>query len=297
MLSPYAPCNSDQPATIDSGAIALSAASEVLVAGHAGAVSACDVWFNVPADWEDRVSLRVYARLGASRVLVRQVALARVGGTAGPGGTLSGLAMSIRGRPCNGFEVTAVATAGPSLSNGRFFLQVWHAAVEPSTSGGGPIPEVPTAVPMVAATLLAVDSTGALRQVRADSNGRLLAGTSEGGGEYLLLAAPAGVSENVFTRIAALRLAMPAGVAATLTATLETSNPSNAAQLRLFDVTDAAVVSDATLSTTSTLGEELTTGVSTSTAQKIYELQLRLANDGAPARAICTRAVIRLDPI
>lgn len=288
-------CN-HRPAVVESMPVSLGSTAEVLVASEVGAFSACDVHFNVPAAWEERVTVRVYARLGASRVLMRQVALERVGATPGSGGTVSGLAVSVRGRPCSGFEVTVQATAGDALEDGRFYLQVWHSAVEPSTSGGGPVPEVATAVPMVAATLLAVDSTGALREVRADSAGRLLAGTGDLDREYLVLAGSAGVSENVFTRIATLDLAIPAGVAATLVAIVETSHPDNAAELRLFNVTDEEMASNAVITTASTLAEELTTGVATSTLLKSYELQVRVASEAPSARAVCTRATIRLNP-
>lgn len=163
------------PLTVESEAITLGGTSEVVVASEAGTYSCADVWFNVASSWIPRVTVRLYARLGASRVLVRQVTLSAAPTTTGGDGSLSGIAISLRGRPCTAFEVTCQATAGAVLTGGLFYLQAWHSHAEPSTSGGADVPETPTAVPMLAAAMVARnESTGDLTEVATDSLGRLI---------------------------------------------------------------------------------------------------------------------------
>lgn len=114
------------PMTFESEAITLNDTAEVIVASEAGAFSCADVWFHVPEDWLSRVTVRLYARLGSIRVLVRQVVLQTAPHTEGAGGAQSGIALSVRGRPCTGFDVTCQASAGDTLVDGLVYLQAWH---------------------------------------------------------------------------------------------------------------------------------------------------------------------------
>lgn len=163
------------PITVESEPIGLNDTSEVVVASDAGAFSCADVWVNVPETWLTRVTVRLYARLGAARVLLRQVALSNVGVTIGTDTSRSGVAISVRGRPCTGLEVTCQASDGTALTNGLVYLQAWHALTEPSSSGGAPVPEVPTPLPLTAATLVGRNqTTGALTPIATDGLGRLV---------------------------------------------------------------------------------------------------------------------------
>lgn len=169
------PCESGLPVTVEWGPASLTAGTEVLVASEAGPYSCADVWCNVPLSWVDRVTARLYARLGAARILLRQVPLRKVQLAANGATHLSGLAVSIRGRPCSAFELTLEASTGDILQDGTFYLQVWHSATEPSSAGGAVVPEVEAPLPMVAAALVGRDSaSGALTEVSTDSAGRLI---------------------------------------------------------------------------------------------------------------------------
>jgi hypothetical protein len=108
----------------DSGAIGLTSDAETTVLETVGEVSSADVWFVTPVAWPEQVIVRLYARLGAMRVLLGTLLLRDARGLE-DGGNVSGLALSVRGRPCTGFELTLQRLpGGPSLENGRFVLQV-----------------------------------------------------------------------------------------------------------------------------------------------------------------------------
>jgi hypothetical protein len=167
--------NLSLPLTVESEPITLNDTDEVIVASDAGTFSCCDVWFNVASGWVPRVTVRLYARLGAARVLVRQVGLANAPVTIGADSSRSGIAISLRGTPCNAFEVTCQASAGVALDNGLFYLQAWHSTVEPSSSGGAEVPETPVSVPLVAATMVGRnETTGELTEIATDAAGRIM---------------------------------------------------------------------------------------------------------------------------
>lgn len=79
-------------------------------------------------------------------------------------------------------------------------------------------------------------------------------------------------------------------------ALIETTNASDAVEIRLFNIDTASVVVGSTLSTantTTTLASaDITNQIDTSSS--IYEVQLRLANTGSPNSALCKRAEIRV---
>lgn len=79
-------------------------------------------------------------------------------------------------------------------------------------------------------------------------------------------------------------------------ALIETTNASDDAEIRLFNLDTATVVGGSTISTTSTsttlVSVDITNEIDTSSS--IYEVQLRLAVTGSPNSAICKRAEIRV---
>lgn len=169
-------CDDDRPVTIDSGPVTPAPATETVVMTSPVFAQCCDVWANVPDAWLDRVRVRAYARLRTARVLLRQVLLERVPMTPDGAGRQSGIAISVRGRPCDAVEVTLEASAGdPLVGTGLFHLQVWRSETDPYAAGGDLVPEIATSVPMVAAALLARDgSSGAMTEVATDASGRLV---------------------------------------------------------------------------------------------------------------------------
>lgn len=165
------------PIAIESGDVAISDTSERLIASDAGAHSSCDVWFNVGGEWIGRAKLRLYARLGAARILMKEVALSRAPVTTGADNRLSGIAITVRGRPCDAFELTAQATAGDPIDGGLFYLQAWHAPSRVQSTGGLGAPENDEAVEVVAARLVGKDpANGTLTEIAVDGTGRLLMG-------------------------------------------------------------------------------------------------------------------------
>lgn len=295
-------CDSSAPRVLESASTTVSTSgTEVTILSEAGAFSCCDVWFSVPAAaWLPRVVLRLYGKLGRARVLLRQVSLEKAPVTlSDEGATASGVAISIRGRPCDGFELTAEASAGDSLTDGAFYLQLWDAAVEPSTAGGSEAPENETSPPLVAARILARNGAGELVDVVSDDEGRLLAipstPTESSTPEVLLLAAVASTSDDVFTRIATLEISPPEGVTASLEASFETSDPGNQAVVRLFCLSNDEPAGDP-LSTSSTTSDTQTVELMMAAEPRSYELQLRLTTATPAARAVCTRARIILTP-
>ena len=75
-------------------------------------------------------------------------------------------------------------------------------------------------------------------------------------------------------------------------AVAETTNVSDPAQMRLFNVTTAAVVAGSTLDFTTTTATQQTALITLASGLNVYEAQLRLTSIGAPNRAICTQAQI-----
>lgn len=83
----------------------------------------------------------------------------------------------------------------------------------------------------------------------------------------------------------------------TLQVVLETTNVADPAEIRLFNLTTAAVVASSTLQSTSLTPELLTADVTASLAAgaNLYEAQLRLVNTGSPNRASCKQAQLLID--
>lgn len=169
-----------QPRTVESAGVSLSNENELTVVEFVGQASACDVFFSVPEEWGEAVLLRLYAKLGTIKVLLHRVKLGDASVLV-ESGQLSGIALSVRGRPCTSFLLTAQRGPGDPLSAGRFVLNVWSDHGHPSAFGGAPIGEIgfsPTrAEPNVA--LMAghhTDSGGSgdrFRMLKVDDSGAL----------------------------------------------------------------------------------------------------------------------------
>lgn len=170
------------PPTIEAGPITLPEAEEVVVASDVGSFSACDVWFTVPDAWVRDVTVRVYGRVSSARVLLREVALRHLT-TTSDGTMSSGIAVSLRGRPCRSYEV-ALYTEEAGLTGGYVYLNAWHGGAEISMAPGDDAAPGPAMI----ARLQARDSgSGALVDVEADSNGRLLIDNDVFGADFLRL--------------------------------------------------------------------------------------------------------------
>ncbi len=72
------------------------------------------------------------------------------------------------------------------------------------------------------------------------------------------------------------------------------TSAADACEVRLFNVTDAAVVASSTLSFTNTTSAELTAAIAIPAGAKVYEVQMRLATTGSPNRGVVLGA--RLTP-
>jgi hypothetical protein len=70
----------------------------------------CDVWVHVPEGWKATLQIALYGRLGDARVELFRTGISSVPGTTS-GGLFSALAVSSRGRPCDGFEVALVLSS------------------------------------------------------------------------------------------------------------------------------------------------------------------------------------------
>lgn len=105
----------------------------------------------------------------------------------------------------------------------------------------------------------------------------------------------ASVATATFTVVGRIELdpsTFPAGTTFGFRAILE-ATPGQTAEARLYNVTDAGVVSGSTLSTNNVTPTLLGVAVSLPSASKMYEVQLRLASPPAAAdRATCSRAEI-----
>lgn len=111
--------------------------------------------------------------------------------------------------------------------------------------------------------------------------------------EFLGVAGVQSNSTNTFARIGTLRVdpsLFPASLQITWEATFDTTDAGNAAEVQLYNVTDIAVVSGSTFSTTSTTASVQSAVVTLPGSQKDYEIQLRLTTTDLAQRATCTRA-------
>lgn len=165
-----ATCQSDFPVMSEAKALSLDSSEEALILSEIGSFSACDVWMHVTPDWLERVILRVYARVGRARVLMRSVQLSSVPATE-DGDFRAGIAVSLRGFPCRAFEVTVQPDSSAPLEDGSFHLQAWHAGGSVSASAGdGHAPRAE-----VVAQLQGREAySGDLKDVRVDEDGKLL---------------------------------------------------------------------------------------------------------------------------
>lgn len=78
-------------------------------------------------------------------------------------------------------------------------------------------------------------------------------------------------------------------------AVLETTNAADAAEIRLFDVTGAAIVGASTLSTVSLTPVLVSATITLPPGSNLYEVQLRLQTTGTPNRATCKQAQLIID--
>lgn len=111
--------------------------------------------------------------------------------------------------------------------------------------------------------------------------------------EFLGVAGVQSNSTNTFARIGTLRVdpsLFPVSQQITWEATFDTTDSGNAAEVQLYNVTDIAVVSGSTFSTTSTTASLQSAVVTLPGSQKDYEIQLRLTTTDVTKRATCTRA-------
>jgi len=111
--------------------------------------------------------------------------------------------------------------------------------------------------------------------------------------EFLGVAGVQSNSTDTFARIGTLQVdpsGFPASQEITWEATFDTTDGGNAAEVRLYNVTDVGVVSGSTFSTTSTTADTQSAVVTLPGSLKDYEIQLRLTTTDLAQRATCTRA-------
>lgn len=78
-------------------------------------------------------------------------------------------------------------------------------------------------------------------------------------------------------------------------AIIETTNVADAAEIRLYNVTTAAVVAGSTLNTTSLTPVLVSAPITLAAGANLYEAQLRLTTTGTPNRATCKQARVILE--
>lgn len=144
--------------------------NETVVAVAVGTFNACDAWFRVPSTWPTDLAVRLYARLNDARVLLKEVDLVDMHKTLDSAtSTISGIAVSVRGRPVTGFELAVYGRTAPT-GTGRFMLQVWTGGDSPRVIGAGAVASQPGAEE----ALVAVKSGGVALHAAGDSSGRVL---------------------------------------------------------------------------------------------------------------------------
>ena len=114
--------------------------------------------------------------------------------------------------------------------------------------------------------------------------------------EVIGVANVASTDQGTFQRIGTMRInpSLYPTAQASFEASFETTDGTNAAEVRLYNVTDIAVVAGSTLSTTSTTNDTQSAVVTLPSAQKDYEVQLRLSTGDPAERATCTKARVTL---
>ncbi|NUP10936.1 MAG: hypothetical protein HOW73_33235, partial [Polyangiaceae bacterium] len=130
----------DRPRLFESGAVSLPNEDELTVIQATGIYSSADIWFSVPVAWKENVVIHLYARLGTMRVPLAIIAVRDVPSVEA-GGMISGVAISTRGRPCSGFEVTIQRGPGVPTANGFIAMNAWSASESPEIVGGAPFGE------------------------------------------------------------------------------------------------------------------------------------------------------------
>lgn len=105
----------------------------LLAPGH----SSFDVWFDLPGAWSALCTLRAYAVVGSIRTLVATVRLGSLD-VDNASERATGVAMTVRGRPAESFEITAQVDDGEALEGGRFFALAWSSTHAGRTVLQGP---------------------------------------------------------------------------------------------------------------------------------------------------------------
>jgi len=116
------------------------------------------------------------------------------------------------------------------------------------------------------------------------------------GEEFVGVASVAQTDQGTFQRIGTMRIdpsEFPAAQAR-FEASFETTDGTNAAEVRLYNVTDIGVVAGSTLSTLSTTNVTSGATVTLPASQKDYEVQIRLTTGDPAERATCTKARVTL---
>jgi len=114
--------------------------------------------------------------------------------------------------------------------------------------------------------------------------------------DFEAVASVVSTDQGTFQRIGTLRIdpSLFAAAQARFEASFETTDGTNAAEVRLYNLTDIGVVAGSTLSTTSTINVTQGATVTLPGTQKDYEVQLRLTTGDPAERASCTRVRVTL---
>jgi len=112
--------------------------------------------------------------------------------------------------------------------------------------------------------------------------------------EFLAVSGVQSSSEDTFQRAGTVRLdpsLLPSSQQITFVASFDTTDAGNAAEVQLYNVTDATVVGSA-FTTTSTVNQTQSAVVTLPASLKDYEIQVRLTSADPAERATVTRAAI-----
>ena len=124
-----------KPTVVDEYRFLPARIAEGSLAVAKGTWSNCDVWVVAPDSWgavnAARVRLYGLQDLGRQRLAVSDLWLA--GFTQSAGGWRTWLAASVRGRVCDGFEVTGASPGGASLPPAWVYLRCWGRESTPET--------------------------------------------------------------------------------------------------------------------------------------------------------------------
>ena len=115
--------------------------------------------------------------------------------------------------------------------------------------------------------------------------------------EFLAVAGIEDNSTDTWTRVGTLRInpaLYPSNAQASFEASFETTDAGNDAEIRLYNITDVAVVGSSTFTTSSTTNDTQSATVTLPGSLKEYEVQLRLSTLDAAERATCTRSRVVL---